>query len=150
MHQSAKSLYFERVKRQIRIHAHMHPKPVLSSQCCNARVPGVVLSARARLSVSALAAVSCLGAGIAYTAPARAWEVSVGEAVVVQELVVQEPVVDARAQRRATLRRALVEGSRHTRSATPAKPMSRDERDMLNRELREVMRGAYDEYVPSQ
>lgn len=98
--------------------------------------------------MNVLAAASCLGIGVVFAVPALAWEagVGVGEAV-----VAQEPVVDTSAQRRANLRRALVEGSSRTTSTSPAKPMSRDERDMLNRELREVMRSAYDEYTrPAQ
>ncbi|MBI1905908.1 MAG: hypothetical protein HYS20_06655 [Rhodocyclales bacterium] len=99
-----------------------------------------------RPTALALAMVSCLGIGMVVAVPALAWEAGVGEAV-----AAPEPMVDVRAQRRANLRRALVEGSSRTTPGTQARPMSRDERDMLNRELREVMRSAYDEYtVPTQ
>lgn len=146
VHRNAKSLYFDPVKRQTRIHTHMCPKPASS---CPSRAPepaGVGSLAGMRLNARMLVLVSCLGVGTLVAAPALAWEVGAGETV-----VEQEPVVDARAQRRANLRRALVEGSGRTAAGTQARPMSRDERDMLNRELREVMRSAYDEYtLPAQ
>ena len=146
VHRKAKSLYFEPVKRPIRTYTPMRRKPVCSHLGCAQPIPDVICPVRLHLTMNLLAAVSCLGLGMAVAAPVLAWEVGAGEAV-----VAQEPVIDTRAQRRANLRRALVEGSGRDSAGTQARPMSRDERDMLNRELREVMRSAYDEYTrPAQ
>jgi hypothetical protein len=127
----------------------MYQKPENASlnQPCMSCGASAARDARLSRHVFVLTMLSCLvGVGMMVGGPALGSEVSLGESV-----VVQEPVVDAGAQRRANLRRALVEGSGLATPEPQARPMSRDERDLLNRELREVIRSAYDEYtVPAR